>query len=266
MKKICKLGVASLKKVVFYALPAAVFAILGRYLRGMQSTSFLGLISWCLAGLVVCVGLLVWLYGHRPRSAQILGGILSGVLTIGLVMVTVVGILVADASVETTALPCDYMIVLGAKVNGTAPSSTLQERIDGAYDYLLAHPETVAVLSGGQGSDEGISEAQCMYNVLTERGIAPERLWLEERATSTWENLRFSLAIIEEKTGSIPKTVGIVSSGYHMYRAGLFAEKCGTEAVAIPTETENKLHFINYYLREIAGVWHYIILGGLYHD
>lgn len=266
MNKICKLGVASLKKAVFYALPAAAFAILGGFLRGVQTTSFLGLISWCLTGLVVCVGLLVWLHNYRPRSAKILGGILSGVLTIGLVMVMVVGILVAGASMETTAQPCAYIVVLGAKVNGTAPSSTLRERIDRAYEYLQAHPETIAVLSGGQGSDEGISEAQCMYDVLSERGISPERLWLEERATSTWENLRFSLAIIQEKTGRIPKTVGIVSSGYHMYRAGLFAEKCGAEAVAIPTETENKLHFINYYLREIAGVWHYIILGGLYHD
>lgn len=266
MNQMRKLGVESLKKIVFYAIPAAAFAILGGILSGAQTTSFLGLISRCLAGLSVCVGLLALLHDHRPLAARFLGGILAGILTIGLAMVTVVGVLVADASMGTTAQPCSYIVVLGAKVNGTTPSPTLRERIDTAYDYLVAHPETIAVLSGGQGSDEAISEAQCMYNILTERGIHPQRLWLEKQATSTWENLRFSLKLIEEKTGSVPKTIGIVSSAYHMYRAGVFADKCGTEAVAIPAATENKVHFINYYLREIAGVWHYIILGGLYHD
>lgn len=260
------MGVALLKKVAFLALPAAAFAILGAILRGAHTTSFLGLISWCLAGLSVCAGFWMLLHDRRPRIAKIFGSILAGILAVGLVMVTVVGVLVATAPLKTADRPCSYIVVLGAKVNGTAPSRTLQERIDAAYDYLMAHPETVAVLSGGQGSDEGVSEAQCMYNVLTERGIQPERLWLEEQATSTWENLKFSLAVIEEKTGSAPETIGIVSSAYHMYRAGIFAEKCGTRAVAIPAATENKVHFINYYLREIAGVWHYIILGGLYHD
>lgn len=255
-----------MKKILLYALPSIVFAILGAILSAAQSTAFLGLICWCLAGLGVVVGLLVLLYSQKPLAAKILSGILAGILAIGLGMVTVVGILVADAAKPETAQPCRYIVVLGAKVNGTDPSRTLRERIDAAYDYLAAHPDTVAVLSGGQGSQEDISEAQCMYNCLTERGIDPQRLWQEENATSTWENLQFSLKLIEEKTGSTPETIGIVSSAYHLYRASLFAEQCGAEAVAIPAKTENPVHFINYYLREIAGVWHYYLLGGLYHD
>ena len=151
-------------------------------------------------------------------------------------------------------------------MEGTAPAVSLQSRINAAYDYLTANPDTIAILSGGQGEDEGISEAQCMFNNLTAMGIDADRLWLEDKSTSTWENLKFSLAVIESKTGSKPEKIGILSSEYHLYRAGLFAEDCGFEAVGIPAHTEQFTIRINYFLREVAGVWHYYVLGGQYHD
>ena len=161
---------------------------------------------------------------------------------------------------------CQYILVLGAKVNGTAPSLSLSERIDTAYAYLTEHPNVIAILTGGQGPDEGISEAQCMFNLLTARGIDPQRLWLEDKATSTWENLVFSANLIESKTGIRPEKLGIVSSEYHLYRAGLFAGDCGIDAVSIPAKTSWFTIRLNYFLREAAGVWHYLILGGQYHD
>ena len=105
-----------------------------------------------------------------------------------------------------------------------------------------------------------------MFLQLTARGIDPQRLWLEEQATSTWENLKFSLNLIEEKTGVRPEKIGLLSSEYHLFRAGLFARDCGVEAVGIPAETSWPTIRLNYFLREVAGVWHYIILGGQYHD
>ena len=105
-----------------------------------------------------------------------------------------------------------------------------------------------------------------MFEQLTARGIDPERLWLEDQATSTWENLNFSLALIEEKTGNRPATIGLISSEYHLFRAGLFAADCGVKAVGIPAATSWVSIRVNYFLREVAGVWHYLILGGQYHD
>ena len=95
-------------------------------------------------------------------------------------------------------------------------------------------------------------------------GIDKERLWMENYATSTWENLHFSLDLIEEKTGTRPGTLGVVSSEYHMYRAGLQAKDCGVEFVGIPAKTSRLSQAINHFMREIAGVWHYMILGGQY--
>ena len=105
-----------------------------------------------------------------------------------------------------------------------------------------------------------------MYDQLTIRGIEPNRLWLEDKATSTWENLHYTLDLIEEKTGIRPKTIGLVSSEYHLFRAGLFGDACGVETVGIPAETSWFSIKVNYFMREVAGVWHYLILGGQYHD
>lgn len=106
-----------------------------------------------------------------------------------------------------------------AKVNRVGPSVSLWDRICAAYTYLDEHPNVVAVLSGGQGTDEPITEAECMYRELVNLGIDPQRLWMEEDATSTWENLNFSLDLIEEKTGERPQKLGVLSSEYHLYRA-----------------------------------------------
>ena len=155
-------------------------------------------------------------------------------------------------------------MVLGAKVNRDGPSVSLWDRICGAYLYLEENPEVIAILSGGQGTDEPITEAECMYRELVNLGIDPKRLWLEDEATSTWENLNFSLDLIEERTGQRPTELGILSSEYHLFRASLFAKACDVEFVGIPARTSRWGQRVNHFMREIAGVWHYLILGGKY--
>ena len=60
----------------------------------------------------------------------------------------------------------DYIVVLGCQVKGTKPSKALKYRLDTAKEYMQANPETIAVLSGGQGKMEEISEAECMRRYL----------------------------------------------------------------------------------------------------
>ena len=154
-----------------------------------------------------------------------------------------------------------YMILLGAKVNGSEPSLTLSERIHTAYEYLSHNPEAIAVLSAGQGPNAEITEAACMYRELTQMGIRPEQLLLEEASTSTIENLQFSIALLEDQMGLRPGKVGIISSEYHLFRAGQFAKELDVKAVGIPAKTTWLPLRINYYLREIAAVWKYLVLG-----
>lgn len=137
----------------------------------------------------------------------------------------------------------DYIIVLGARVVGTNPGRPLWERIKTAHDYLEKNPNTIAILSGGQGSDELISEARCMFNELTRMGIDSSRLIMEDKSTSTFENMTFSLEHIKGEDVS----VGIVTNGFHIYRSlRLFRQVSGYDGFAIAAH-DGEFGFIPYY-------------------
>lgn len=245
-----------------WLIPAA-FLLLSLFLyTTMPGHRFLALVSLCIAGVIIAYYVLDLLKKHSPKTAKALSTVLTVVLCIGILIFAATEAIIIHASFGQPDTDCEYIVVLGAKVNGTTPSLSLSDRIRAAESYLKKHPNTIAVLSGGQGEDEGIPEAQCLFIELTKRGIAPDRLWLEEESTSTWENLHFSLDLIEEKTGIRPASIGLVSSEYHLFRAGLFAKECGVTAIGIPAQTSMFSIKINYFMREVAGIWHYIILGG----
>ena len=142
--------------------------------------------------------------------------------------------------------------MLGAGVNGTQPSLSLRTRLDAAAVYLTAHPDIPAVLTGGQGYGEEITEAACMYDYLTERGIDADRLILEEAASNTAENFAFSRELLKE-AGVDPSadTVAVVTNDFHIARAKLLAARNGYgDAVGIPAELPWAHLEVNYYLRE----------------
>jgi len=250
--------------ILKWMIPAFFIALGIFFYNFIHGHSFLGLISFCIAG-IICIYYLISLLKRRHyMAAKVIRTVFTTGLCLGLAVCAITEAIIIRASFGQPDRSVSYMVVLGAKVNGTAPSLSLTDRINAAFDYMTAHPQVIAVLSGGQGPDEGISEAQCMFNGLTERGIHPDRLWLEDQATSTWENIKFSLDIIEEKTGARPSSIGLLSSEYHLFRAGLFARDCGVEAIGIPAPTAWLSLRLNYFTREVAGVWHYLILGGNY--
>ena len=226
--------------------------------------SFSALVCLCLIGVLMFYNLADLLKNKFPKTVRIVRRIFSICLCIGLLVVGVTEAIIIKASFGDPEVSCEYIVVLGAKVRHDGPSVSLQNRIDAAYDYLTAHPDAVAVVSGGQGADEPMTEARCMYDNLTAMGIAPERIWMEDKATSTWENMHFTLSLIEEKTGVRPTSLGVISSEYHMYRASLFADACGVAFVGIPAHTTRLSQMINHFMREVAGVWHYILLGSSY--
>lgn len=234
-------------------------------------------LKFCLPGYgfsaLVCVGLigLLLFYTLFP----LLGGrfplltkwglrVVTGLLVLGLLVAGVTEALIIRASFGTRQDRAEYVVVLGAKVRETGPSASLWDRIYGARNYLNAYPQAIAILSGGQGDDEPMTEARAMYEELVKLGISPDRLRLEEKATSTWENLTFALDIIQAETGGRPQRLGVITSEYHLFRASLFARACQVEFVGIPARTSRASQMINHFLREVAGVWHYLLLGGQY--
>lgn len=144
------------------------------------------------------------------------------------------------------------VIVLGCKVNQNGPSLTLLKRLEAAYDYLTENPEVKCVLSGGQGADEHISEAQAMYDWLTEKGIEKERLYIENKSTSTEENLSLSKKIIEKQ--NLPSAVTLITNNFHQYRAQKIAERYYREVYGVSGDTPLYL-LPMYYIRELVGVF-----------
>ncbi len=143
------------------------------------------------------------------------------------------------------------VVVLGCRVYGERASLSMVERLQAAEEYLLENEEAVCVLSGGQGPGEDITEAECMYRWLAERGIAGDRLYKEEKSASTRENLAFSKALIE-KEGLNP-AIAVSTSEYHQYRAGKIAQGLDMEYGAVSAKTAIWL-FPTYYVRELYGI------------
>lgn len=243
----------------------AFLAVLAFFLKFcVPGYSFSALVCCCLIVLIVFYLVSGMLLPRFPKGMKLLRRIFTVCLVIGLLVVGVTEAVIIHASFGDPEETVDYVVVLGAKVRSDGPSVSLWDRIYAAADYLEAHPETTAIVSGGQGTDEPMTEAQCMFEELVKLGVDPDRIWLEDRATSTWENLHFTLDLIEERTGVRPQKLGVLSSEYHLFRASLFTKACGVEFVGVPARTSRIPQMVNHFLREVAGVWHYILLGGQY--
>ena len=250
---------------IFVWLLCAVFGAAAFVLKFcLPGYSFSALVCCCLIGILAFYEVTRLLRPKFPKGMKVFRLIFTVILVIGLLVVGITEAAIIKASFGSPEETVDYVVVLGAKVRPTGPSASLWDRIYAARDYLEAHPNATAIVSGGMGGDEPMAEAQCMFDELVALGIDPERIWMEDRATSTWENLHFSLDLIEEKTGQRPEKIGVLSSEYHLFRASLFTKACGVEFVGIPARTSRITQMVNHFMREVAGVWHYILLGGQY--
>ena len=244
-------------------LACGVLAGLAYFLKfGVPGYSFSALVCCGIIAVIVFYEVSWMLLPRFPSGMKWIRRVVTVCLVIGLLIFSITEGCIIGASFGNPDKHCDYFVVLGAKVREDGPSVSLWDRIYGAESYLRSHPDVIAVVSGGQGDDEPMTEGQAMYDELVKLGIQPERIWIEDSATSTRENITFALDLIEEKTGTRPDTLGVVSSEYHLFRAGLLTRECGVEFVGIPAKTSRASQLVNHMMREAAGVWQYLILGG----
>jgi len=139
------------------------------------------------------------------------------------------------------------VIVLGCMVKGDAPSVMLARRLTAARDYLLEDPNAVCVVTGGLGHNQTHTEADVMRDWLIRYGIAEERIFKEDRSTSTAENLRFAYEIVTQN--NLPTNVVIISDGFHLWRAKMLASNHFNEINTIAAQTQRYI-MPTYWVRE----------------
>ena len=200
-------------------------------------------------------GLLVRL--PRPVLAA-----LAAVFLIGLAVLAVCLSLIFSQFKKSAPAGLDYLLVLGAQVHSEDRASVvLQYRLDTAAAYLEKNPETVCIVTGGQGPNEPCPEAVTMRNILEARGIDPSRILSEEKAGNTLENIRFSYELIGPEAPE--RTIGIVTNNFHMYRACAIARRQGGVKVYAESAPSTPMFLLSNLLRECLGILKDKVMGNL---
>lgn len=169
----------------------------------------------------------------------------------------------------------DYAIVLGARVQGDRPGKSLEYRLEKALEYAKVHPNTIMILSGGQGEGELVSEAGLMYDYLLENGIPAYQMIKEENSHSTYENLVYSKLLIEAREKERRETlrkimaeagylvppdeevtirVAVITSNFHVMRAEGIAKKIGMGNVVGIAAKSDPVLFVHFCVRECFAI------------
>lgn len=220
----------------------------------------------------------------------------------GLMIVLVTQILIFGRIPAAAEASLDYVIVLGAKVKPDGSlSKTLKLRLDKALEYAKENPETMLVLSGAKGDAEPCSEAEAMETYLLEQGADASHLLKEEQSFSTVENLAYSKVMIEKREallwqeqekkaeaerllrapgepegGPEPGTsgdsalvparqprIGIITSNFHLFRAGMIAKKQDYGTVYGIASEADKVLLVHFSLRDGIALLKDRLMGNL---
>lgn len=251
-----------MKKTLRFAAAALCLAAILYFLMPLGlGISHIGMYYPCIVLAVVIFVLLFpqtvkrLLHSRRRKwviaAASLLGaGVACICITLGFIAFAA-----ADAPSEDEEVT---VIVLGCQVVGEKPSVMLRDRIETAYEYLSTHPEVKCVATGGKGSNENISEGECIRRTLVSMGIDPSRIYVEDQSTSTAENIQFSSRIIHKE--GLPTTVVVASDNFHQLRAGIYARRSGLEARSLGCPSVWYLSG-GYWAREVLALYAAYIRG-----
>lgn len=207
-------------------------------------------------------GMISLVLSHKNKLERIPVWLKIGAATCflaGLLLFAFVEILILSQFNKKAEASADYVIVLGAQWKENGPSYVLLKRLDKAIEYLTQNPETMVIVSGGQGSNEPISEAEGMSQYLAAAGIAPERIVMENLSTNTYENLMFSGELLDKSQNKVV----IVTNNFHVFRATKIAQKQGYEKVEGLSAGSYPWMLPNNMLREFLGVLKDFAVGNL---
>ncbi len=185
---------------------------------------------------------------NKAASAVVKTVVLTGLLSF-----LVIEGLIIHSALDVEDSKRDYIIILGAALVGDRPTLDLRVRLDKSIAYAKKYPDVKMILSGGQGEEELISEAEAMKRYLLSKGISGTNIYKEERSRNTFENIKYSKQVIDALNADNKPAVVIVSNDFHIFRAKMLARRIGLDAHGLPAETP--IYIIpNHYVREYFAV------------
>ena len=235
--------------VPLWGLLGVLCILYGCFVRAVGSGTAFFLVWLTLGVLLLAFGAAAYCHLWSRLPPPLRRGILV-LAAVGLAAFLAVEGLVVRHFQDRAQPGAEYLLVLGAQVYADGPSTVLRYRLDTAAAYLEENPGTRCIVSGGQGWNEPVTEARGMADYLIRKGIAADRIILEERAENTTQNIRYSLSIIGDPGAS----VAVVTNDFHMFRGLKLARKqglvnaCGLSAPSTPVYLPNNM------LREFFGV------------
>lgn len=190
-------------------------------------------------------------YGGRKKHIWL--RLLLALIALGLIVfIALEAVVLCHAHDDLDGQP-GAMIVLGAQLKDTGPSLFLQRRLEAALRYLDDHPDTLVVVSGGQGPDEPDTEANGMEAFLREKGFAGTIL-KEDQSHNTKENLKNSRKVLSDAGYDIQAGVILVSNDFHLARAKLLGTRFGYRVSLLAADSDHMGYKLYNFLREPVGL------------
>lgn len=187
------------------------------------------------------------------RMSSKFKNIVRGVLIVGVICFMAIEAVLIHAGTAYEKGQSDYLLILGAGIRGERMSLSLYQRMVKSLEYIEEHPNTKIIVSGGQGPDELIAEAEAMKRFLVSNGVNEDQIIKEDKSTSTFENFKFTREKLNEVDGRENIKLTVITNNFHMYRSKMLAERQGFEAYGMPA----RLHWLltpNYYVRESLAI------------
>lgn len=246
-------------RFILLAIGSAIF-VLGAFMA-LVSNFNLGVILTIFAGIFF----LVWgtFYNKIKEKTKSGAGraVKYAVLAIIALEALLVGFLAVYGHIDNVTYDEEAVIVLGAGIHGETPSYPLALRLRAAKKYYDKNPDTVVIVSGGQGFQENISEAQAMEKYLIRLGVPEDKIIKEDQSHSTAQNMAFSKAILDELFEG-DYSVTVVTNNFHIYRAVSIAKEAGFENVNHYHAGLRWYNILPCYLRESLAVIKHWVIGG----
>lgn len=177
-----------------------------------------------------------------------------GLMLVGAVSFCGVQAMIASQQGTDVDFNEEYVIALGAGLDGDVPSWIMRSRMDALADYVEKNPGAVVIACGGMGPLETVTEASVFKEDLIRSGVPEKQILVDEQSRNTAENMKFAAELIRKRSGEGPVRVAVVTNDFHLWRGKYYARKQGLVPTGYCAPTPCWDLTVQYYLREYFSV------------